>query len=224
MTQSNEVQATVHPLYAVPLLQAQLPDAPALNAALAALFLALEAEGDRHRDTQTRDTQYRIFESNFYLHRRPEAPVRTLFSHIDALVGSFIRGISGFDDAQMDNIEPEMHSWFHITRRGGFQSTHNHPNASWSAVYCVDPGDSDEPQSGAMRFQDPRVGSNMYRDPANEHLQTPYQLGPWQLTHKAGQLIAFPSYLMHEVFPYTGERPRIIVALNAWCRWKTPPA
>src|SRR5690606_97656 len=163
MNQTDDVQATVHPLYAVPLLQAQLPDAPALNAALAALFIGLEADGDRHRDIQARDTQYRIFESNFYLHRRPEAPVRTLFSHIDSLLANFIRGISGFDDAQMDNIETDMHSWFHVTRPGGFQSAHNHPNASWSAIYCVDPGDSDESQSGAVRFHDPRVGSDMYR-------------------------------------------------------------
>ena len=38
--------------------------------------------------------------------------------------------------------------------------------------------------------------------------------------HQGGQLIAFPSYLLHEVFPYVGQRPRIVVALNAWCRWK----
>lgn len=149
--------------------------------------------------------------------------MRRLFGHIDSLLANFIRGISGFDDARMDNIEMDMHSWFHITRKGGFQSVHNHPNASWSAIYCVDPGDSTEAQSGAVRFHDPRVGSDMYRDPANEHLQIPYRLGSWQLTHKAGQLIAFPSYLLHEIFPYTGERPRIVVALNAWCRWKTPP-
>ena len=223
MTQNDEVQATVSPLYAVPLLHAQLPGADALNAELRALFLDFEAQGDRHRDIQDRDTQHGIFESNFYLHRRQEPAVRQLFAHVDSILKNFIRGINGFDDERMDNIEMDMHSWFHVTRRGGFQSVHNHPNASWSAIYCVDPGDSPEPQSGIVRFHDPRVGSDMYRDPANEHMQVPYRIGAWKLSHRAGQLIAFPSYLLHEVFPYTGERPRIVVALNAWCRWKTPP-
>lgn len=223
MSENDEVQATVSPLYAVPLLHALLPDAEALNADLRRLFLSFEAEGDRHRDIQERDTQHGIFESNFYLHRRPEPPVRRLFAHIDSVLENFIRGISGFDDATMANIEMDMHSWFHVTRKGGYQSVHNHPNASWSAIYCVDPGDSSDPRSGLVRFQDPRVGSDMYRDPANERLQVPYRLGSWQLSHKPGQLVAFPSYLLHEVFPYTGERPRIIVALNAWCRWKKPP-
>jgi hypothetical protein len=60
----------------------------------------------------------------------------------------------------------------------------------------------------------------MHRDPANDRMQMPYRLGSWQLHHKPGQLIAFPSYLLHEVLAYDGDRPRIVVALNAWTRWK----
>ena len=36
--------------------------------------------------------------------------------------------------------------------------------------------------------------------------------------HQAGQLVIFPSWLMHEVLPYLGERERIVVAFNAWIR------
>lgn len=223
MTAPPEIQATVHPLYAIPMMQSHLPDAPRINAELAALFLALEAQGERHRDIIARDTQHGIFESSFYLHKRDEPPVRALFGYIDQTLRTFIQGISAYSDEQMANIELDMHSWFHITHRGGFQGAHNHPNASWSAIYCVDPGDSTSAHSGAVRFHDPRTGSDMYRDPANENMQIPYRLGSWQLTHKPGQMLLFPSYLLHEIFPYTGERPRIVVALNAWCRWKKPP-
>ncbi|WP_368561724.1 TIGR02466 family protein [Pseudoxanthomonas sp. UTMC 1351] len=223
MTAPRDIHATVHPLYATPMLQSQLPDAAEINRQLTLLFLSLESEGKRHRDIIERDTQYGIFESNFYLHKRKEPPVRMLFDFIDNALLAFIQGISAYSDEQMSNIEFEMHSWFHVTRQGGFQSAHNHPNASWSAIYCVDSGDSSAAHSGAVRFHDPRTGSDMYRDPANENLQIPYRLGSWQLNHKPGQLLAFPSYLLHEVFPYIGERPRIVVALNAWCRWKNPP-
>ena len=221
---SNEIQAQVFPLYAVPMLQCHIGDASRLNAELAALFLRLESQGDKHRDPIRRDTQYGIFESHFFLHQRPERPIQELFGFLRASLQTFIQGINQLSDEDMANINLDMHSWFHVTRKGGFQSLHNHPNASWSAIYCVDPGDAGAPESGAVRFHDPRTGCDMYRDPSIERMQTPYRIGPWQLNHKPGQMIAFPSYLLHEVFPYTGDRPRIVVALNSWCRWKNVPA
>lgn len=222
MPSSQDIRSTIHPLYAVPLLESHLPDAARINAELARLFLALESEGDRHRNTIGRDTQHGLFESDFYLHRRQEPAVRTLFAFIEQNLYSLIQGLSGYDDAQMSNIALDMHSWFHVTRTGGFQGTHDHPNASWSAIYCVDPGDSPDANSGLVRFHDPRTAASMHRDPGNENMQVPYRLGAWQLRHRAGQMIAFPSYLMHEVFPYLGQRPRIVVALNAWCTLKMP--
>ncbi|KAF1700968.1 TIGR02466 family protein [Pseudoxanthomonas suwonensis] len=216
----QDFRASIHPLYAVPLLEAHMPDAARVNRELAELFLALEAEGDRHRDPTPRDTQNGLFESNFYLHQRQEPAVRELFAFIDQALYMLVQSLNGYSDAQMANIELEMHSWFHVTRTNGFQGLHDHPNASWSAIYCVDPGDPGPAYSGAVRFHDPRVAASMHRDPGNENMQVPYRLSSWQLNHKAGQLIAFPSYLLHEVFPYAGQRPRIIVALNSWCRWK----
>lgn len=218
---SPEIRSTVHPLYAVPLLESHMPDAARVNAGLAELFLQLEAEGQRN--AIARDTQHGLFESDFYLHRRKEPVVRELFDFIDQNLLSLIQGLNGYDDATMANIHVDMHSWFHVTRTGGFQGMHDHPNASWSAIYCVDPGDGEHGHSGLVRFHDPRVAASMHRDPGNENMQVPYRLGAWQLRHRAGQMIAFPSYLMHEIFPYTGTRPRIVVALNAWCAWKKPP-
>lgn len=214
-------QASVHPLYAVPMMSCVLPDHSQLNDALRTRFLAMEAEGDRHRDPAARDTQHGIFESHFHLHQHPDPDIQALFALIQAALRNFIQGINQFDDHAMAQLQLDMHAWFHITRTGGYQGVHNHPNASWSAIYCVDPGDSAGPNSGAVRFHDPRLGADMYRDPANDHLQIPYKLGSWQLQHKAGQMLVFPSYLLHEIFPYTGQRPRIVVALNAWCRQPT---
>lgn len=223
MTRPHEIQATVNPLYAVPIMHAHAPDPERLNADLRALFLAMEAEGDRHRDVQARDNQYRIFESRFHLHRNPAPPVRMLFDFIDNALKVFVQGMNDYSDEQMENIEFDMHSWFHVTRTGGFQGAHSHPNASWSAIYCVDPGDPGSNYSGAVRFHDPRAIADGYRDPGNENLKIPYRLGSWQLNHKPGQMIVFPSYLVHEIFPYEGQRPRIVVALNAWARWIRAP-
>lgn len=218
MNSNDDVQASVFPLYAVPMMQATLTRHEQLNRDLADLLLRLEAEGDRHRDGVLRDTQHGVFESNFYLHLRDEAPIRYLFSFVDSTLRSFIQSICQYSDAQMDALQMDKHSWFHVTRKGGYQTAHNHPNASWSAIYCIDPGDPGSPNSGAVRFHDPRSGLAMYRDPFNENLQVPYKVGEWALQHKPGQMIVFPSYLLHEVLMYEGTRPRIIIAMNVWCR------
>jgi uncharacterized protein (TIGR02466 family) len=212
------LQATVHPLWAVPLIESEMPDAQALNEALRHRFLKMEAEGDVHRDAVRRDTQYGLFESNFHLHTRPEPEIRALCRFIDLNLRQFVAGMSGMDEAGATRLQLQYHTWFHVTRTGGYQGLHNHPNAAWSGIYCVDPGDPGEPgsNSGAVRFHDPRAGCDMYLDPSNNALQVPYRHGPWQLQHKPGKLLMFPSYLLHEIFPYTGERPRIVVAFNAW--------
>lgn len=219
----QNISATINPLYAVPMMHCQIPGYERLNRELAALLLQLESEGDRHRDREFRDTQVGIFESNFFLHERPEACIATLFSYIREAMRALIRGLNAYNDEQMSNLELGMHSWFHVTRNGGYQGAHRHPNASWSAIYCVDNGDGTDPKSGAVRFHDPKSDSLMYMDAAMANLQMPYRLGNWELVHKPGQMLVFPSYLLHEIFSYTGQRPRIVIALNAWGHWRTPP-
>ena len=112
------------------------------------------------------------------------------------------------------------HAWFHVTRPGGYMGTHNHPMASWSGVYCVDPGeeDPDNPDSGVIRFHDPRISVTMYMDASNNHMVAPYEPGMRTYRFKAGQLVIFPSFLMHEVAPFTGTGTRITLAFNSWIK------
>ena len=95
-----------------------------------------------------------------------------------------------------------------------------HPNASWSGIYCVDPGDEvpGSPESGAVRFHDPRSFASYYSDAGNQRLKDPVRHGGYQFSHSPGGLMIFPSYLQHEIFTYLGERPRIVVAFNCWIR------
>jgi len=198
------------------MLEAMHPDSDRINSKLRSLFLQLESQGDLHRDRTSRDTLSGVFESNFFLHRRDDSEVASLFEFVDSVLRDLIAGLSG-GFVQREALSLEYSMWFHVTRQGGYQGTHNHPNASWSGIYCVDAGDTDsDPNSGAVRFRDPRAGAEMFRDPANESMVFPYQVQPVQRVHKPGSLIIFPSYLYHEVFAYRGNRPRIVVAFNSW--------
>lgn len=208
--------AQVFPVFAVPMLEAMLPDSRRVNENLRSLFLGMESEGDVHRDSVTRDTLSRVFESNFFLHATQNPDVKTLFGFIDDVLRDLVGGLSQ-GRVQGERLSLDYSMWFHVTRTGGYQGTHNHPNASWSGIYCVDSGDAvDRADSGVVRFRDPRAGAEMYKDPANESMMFPYQVQPVERVHKSGSLIVFPSYLYHEVFPYRGNRPRIVVAFNCW--------
>lgn len=206
----------IHPLFSVPLLEFVHPDAEALCRSLAAFFLAREDED--HRDDVRRDTQLgSLYESRFDLFYWDDEEVRPLVEFCHQAVARTVAQLNQYSARQMESLKFEYHAWYHITRSGGFQGTHNHPNASWSGIFCVDPGrGSGDRREGTVRFYDPRANAGYYLDPGNQNLQAPYALGGMEIEHAPGKLWLFPSYLMHEVFPYFGERPRIVVAFNCW--------
>lgn len=210
----------IAPLFSVPFATTTLQPADALCDALRALFLAREAEGERWRNRTERDAQQGVFESRFDLHTWPDAPVQQAFGFIHAALASTVQQLSQYDPASWRELTFDYHSWFHVTRHGGHQGVHNHPMASWSGIFCVDPGDAppERGESGAVRFLDTRVGAEMYLDAGNEQLRGQFRQGGYRYLHAPGRLVLFPSYVYHEVFPYWGTRPRIVIAFNAWIR------
>ncbi|MCG6872326.1 MAG: 2OG-Fe(II) oxygenase family protein [Gammaproteobacteria bacterium] len=212
------------PHFAVPIAELEVPDSGALCSRLTELFLEREAEGDRWRNPVRRNTQQGLFESQFDLFQWPDEPVRELARICHQALGAVVREANAYSQEEMEQMEFGYHSWFHLTRTGGFQGLHHHANASWSGIFCVDPGDPvvDAPLSGVVRFHNPHM-PEMHADPGNSFLQMPYHSGSYQVAHRPGLLILFPSYLQHEIFPYLGQRPRIVVAFNAWMRWSGAP-
>lgn len=216
---SNNTKFKLGYLFAVPFIETQKEDPEKLNAELTSLFLEKETHGDLYRDPKRRDTQQGgIFESRFDLFKWQEAPAKELTTFCHTSVARVVHQLSDYSEKEFSALRFDYHAWFHITRAGGYQGLHMHPNASWSGIYCVDPGDDvpDRPDSGVVRFHDPRNFSNYYSDAGNERLKHPAYHGSYQFKHVPGKLLIFPSYLQHEIFPYFGNRPRIIVAFNCW--------
>lgn len=208
----------ISPLFSVPFGHANLDDSQELCDELTTLFLAREAEGERYKNAIRRDTQVGLFESRFDLHTWPDPPIQRVFAFIHTTLAYAVQRLNDYPPDIYRRLILNYHSWFHVTRTGGNQGVHNHPMASWSGIFCVDPGDSppNEPTSGCVRFLDPRPGVDMFSDPGNERLQGQYHAGGFQTRHEAGRLLLFPSYVHHEVFPYRGMRPRIVIAFNSW--------
>lgn len=205
------------PIFAVPLGEAHLVPCERLNRELEALFLARESD-DYRNPAPSHVPQEEVFESRFNLFRWPEACVQELRSFVLDTVARTVLQATNLRPEELARLKFHNHTWFHITRHAGSFVAHNHPMASWSAVYCVRAGDAPpaEPRSGVLRLFDPRPGANAYRDPANERLHAPFATRSIELRLREGQIVVFPSYLFHEVAPFYGSDRRITVATNCW--------
>jgi len=208
---------TLRAAFAVPFAEARLAHCERLNRELEALFLA--REDDEHRNpTPSHTPQAETFESRFNLFRWPDPCVQELRHFmLNAVVRTVIEATT-LREEDIARLQFQNHTWFHITRYAGSFIAHNHPMASWSAVYCVRPGEDapEQPTSGVLRFLDPRQGADAYSDPANTQLLPAFAVRSIEVRLAAGDVVVFPSYMFHEVAPFYGRDRRITVASNCW--------
>jgi uncharacterized protein (TIGR02466 family) len=203
--------------FAVPIAYARLADCDQLNNDLATLFLA-RARDEFRNPAQNQARQAEMFESVYNLFSWPEDCVQRLRRFVLEQVVRVAGEASALTPEDMRKLTLHDHTWFHVTHYGGSFFSHNHPLASWSAVYCVRAGETaaNHPHSGMLRFFDPRVGADAYVDPANASLRREFALKPIETRLAGGDLVVFPSYLFHEVAPFFGRDVRITVATNCW--------
>src|SRR5579863_6179205 len=161
----------VSPGFAVPFAEGRLAPCERLNRELEALFLARETEEYRN-PTPSHIPQAEMFESRFNLFRWPESCVQELRSFMLDSVARTVLETSTLPPAELARLTMHNHTWYHITRYAGSFVAHNHPLASWSAVYCVRAGErrADHPGSGVLRFFDTRPGAQAYLDAGNRTL------------------------------------------------------
>ncbi len=102
--------------------------------------------------------------------------------------------------------------WVNVLDPGGHQSVHNHANSFISGVIYLTPTHADS-QTVFMKA----LGGAEYQF-KNDHAKvavTPYSASKWiSPAPQPGDMILFPSYLLHSVPPNRGER-RITLAFNA---------
>ena len=85
-------------------------------------------------------------------------------------------------------------------------------------MYCVDPGRSDAgaKDSGRLSFINPMITSAMHMDAGIAHMQLPYSYQVAGIMLEPGQLVIFPSWVLHDVKPFEGQGERITIAFNCW--------
>ncbi len=207
------------PVFAVPLAQDHYPDQEKLNEELKTLILLREAQGAEYANPNPSLTLHAgVFESDFNFFSWPDVCVQQLKEFVWRVLGRAVRDTNNYSAQELARIQIFSHTWFHVTRHGGFTVLHTHPMASWSGVYCVTPGETpaNRPESGVLRFHNPHYYSNYFMDAGNHRFRPPYHHGTWSIPLQPGQLVLFPSWLQHEVLPFYGSDERITIAFNCW--------
>jgi uncharacterized protein (TIGR02466 family) len=102
--------------------------------------------------------------------------------------------------------------WVNVLDTGGRQAMHNHANSFISGVVYLTPV---HPGSETVFMKSPGGTDFAFK---NDHAKTtpgPYSADKWISSNpEPGDMVLFPSYLMHAVPPNTGPR-RITMSFNA---------
>jgi hypothetical protein len=102
--------------------------------------------------------------------------------------------------------------WVNVLDTGGRQAMHNHANSFISGVVYLTPT---HPESQTVFMKSPGGTDFVFRNDHAGMTPGPYSADKWvSPTPEPGDLVLFPSFLMHAVPPNQGER-RITLSFNA---------
>lgn len=102
--------------------------------------------------------------------------------------------------------------WVNVLEAGGRQAMHNHANSFVSGVIYLTPT---HPDSRTVFMKSPGGHDFAFKNDHAGMTPGPYSSDKWISPEpEPGDMVLFPSYLMHAVPPNAGER-RISVAFNA---------
>lgn len=215
-THKNEII----PMFSVPLGVSYNSEHKDLNQQLVRLFRekAATSKIDQHGFV---NKNMHVYESSFDLFDWKDESVQKLQKFCWGQLYQLIGTLNQYDVDTLKRLHIACESWYHITSKGGYFGIHNHPMASWSGVYCVSAGEKsdDQPDSGGLNFISPHISTTSFIDKSCSNLGGQFSRGNKLVHLQDGQLVLFPSWLLHEVKPYFGDSDRITVAFNCWFKY-----
>jgi len=204
-----QMQAEVRSYFATPVVVARLPEAGQLNAELRRIILERERhdQGVHHSNLGGWQSSWDFEAWGGPVAKRVLDAARELATRMTSdRAGKAVR------------IAWKTNAWANVNRRSHGNEFHTHPGAYWSGTYYVDDGGiaADHALGGEFEIQDPRgVAPAMYAPLLGFAVPGGQSAGASELIHpESGQLVLFPSWLLHAVRPYRGRRERISVAFN----------
>ena len=203
------MQAEIRSYFATPVVVATLPEAAGLNAELTRIILERE-----RADQGVSHSNLGGWQSSWDFETWGAPAAGRLLDAARELATRMTCDRAG----KPVRVAWKTNAWANVNRRSHGNEFHTHPGAYWSGTYYVDDGGigDDHELGGEFEMQDPRgVAPAMYAPVLGFAVPGGQSAGASELIHpKSGQLVLFPSWLLHAVRPYRGDRERISVAFN----------
>ncbi|MBM3644037.1 MAG: hypothetical protein FJX02_06820 [Alphaproteobacteria bacterium] len=197
------------PLFPTPVLLVDVPDAERANGEWRRVLL----ERERSQPSQSHST-LGGWQSTWDVDRWAGAQALALL----ALARNIAQQATRARDGSAVTPVWRTNMWANINRSGHGNEFHSHPGAFWSGVYYVDDGGiaADPSLGGELEFMDPRrPGPAMYAPQLAFAIPGGLSVGANETVQpRAGRLVMFPAWLLHQVRPYRGTAARISVAFN----------
>lgn len=193
-------------LFSTPVFRYHFPDHADLDAALLEEGARLRAGSDGVKKSNRGGwhSEGNLFDSD-------AAPVKILRALAAEAVADATRGVGA--KADIEALRMTLFGWMNSSPSGGFNAPHTHPGAHWSGVYYVSQPAVEKGNSGMIEFLDPRTDLPNWRI---------LDAAPFRMKQKVrpmpGDMVLFPSYLVHWVYPNESEEDRVTVAFNATFR------
>lgn len=190
-------------LFATPLLRFRVPDADDLNRDLVELGQRMrrESPGASKSNKGGWHSEGNLFDVD-------AAPVSVLRDAVHQSLAEANDAIGSKADAT--KLRLRLFGWMNMNPKDGFNAPHTHPGAHWSGVYYVAQPAIEVGNSGMIEFIDSRSDLPNWRI-----LEAPPFRLKKKMRPKPGELILFPSYLVHWVYPNEADEDRITIAFNA---------
>lgn len=193
-------------LFSTPLFRYSVTNHEALSAALLE-----EGEAMRGEDGGVTKSNRRGWHSTGNLFSRQSDCIVELRVAAEMSVLSATRKMTKKVDPE--DLKLKLFGWMNVNPLNGYNAPHTHPGAHWSGVYYVSQPETDDGDSGMIEFVAPRVDL-----PHWEILQTSAFRLKRRIRPAAGEIILFPSYLLHWVYPNEMDEDRVTIAFNATFR------
>ena len=196
-------QTKYEKLFSTPVFRFDVDDHQALNDALMAEGRRLHA-----KDEGASKSNRGGWHSSGNLFDQDAACIKTLRSAAEDAVMAATRKITSKVDPKKFDLK--LFGWMNSNPPGGFNAPHTHPGAHWSGVYYVSQPAVETGTSGMIEFLDPRTDLPHWR-----LLKAPAFSMKKKFRPAAGEMILFPSYLVHWVYPNEADEERVSIAFNA---------
>ncbi|TDG14492.1 TIGR02466 family protein [Paracraurococcus ruber] len=196
---------SLEPLFASPLLRFGVPDAEGLNAMLLAEVSAMRAAspGIARSNRQGWHSATDLFE-------RTEPGCALLRRHV--LDAARQAALALAPDLDLAAIAVQGEAWVNVNGPGAFNVPHEHPGWTFSGCYYVAMPETAEARGGAIEFLDTRMGVAAFGLAGSDTFSGKVACRP-----APGEMLIFPCWLKHWVYPHDAAAERVTIAFNLRC-------